>query len=137
MRLVTLYDQFVVYTPPIAFKTFGRRVLFPYGRHVVGCHSNTMVLSCFCCSSKLFSLACEEGQNLCSVLIDQLTCSENPMVTLACWWKLLPVKSSVQEATLRVDVGHIQALTQNFEKRLLRLLPLSFCPSVGLSAWNN
>jgi hypothetical protein len=41
-----------------------------------------MVLSCFCCSSKLFSLAYEEGQNLCSVLIDQLTCLENPMVTI-------------------------------------------------------
>jgi len=41
-----------------------------------------MVLSCFCCSSKLFSLAHEEGQNLCSVLIEQLTCSETPMVTI-------------------------------------------------------
>jgi hypothetical protein len=41
-----------------------------------------MVLSCFCCSSKLFSLAYEEGQNLCSVFIYQLTCSENPTITI-------------------------------------------------------
>jgi hypothetical protein len=82
VRLVTLFDQFVVYTTPTAVKMFGPRVLCPYSRHVVGCLSNTMVLSCICCGSKLFSLACEEGQNLCSVLIDQLTCSENPMLTI-------------------------------------------------------
>ena len=82
VRLVTLFDQFVVYTTPTPVKMFGPRVLCPYSRHVVGCLSNTMVLSCICCGSKLFSLACEEGQNLCSVLIDQLTCSENPMLTI-------------------------------------------------------
>jgi hypothetical protein len=33
-------------------------------------------------------LAREEGQNFCSILIDQFTCSGNPMVTFGVWVKV-------------------------------------------------
>jgi hypothetical protein len=71
--IVTVCDQFVENTPFIALKTFGRRVLFRTASMLLVV---TAVHWCFHAFvvALLISLAFEEGQNLYSILIDQLTC---------------------------------------------------------------
>jgi hypothetical protein len=115
-------------------KTFGRGVLFAYSLHVVGCHSNTMVLSCLCYSSKLFSLASGEGENLCSVFNRPIDLFRKADGNVACWWKFVCVNRRVQDAKnmhsifassnfglldkgdIMSGCGYLKARSQNCEK---------------------